>query len=60
VAAGEQRNGSTLIMAYHCLLRAVEIGRKIKETDEIVERIAALEAQDGERGSETGRAAWRR
>lgn len=47
--------GSVLFQGFNVLLRAVEVERKIREQDEVIERIEALEAQD----SEARRAAWR-
>ena len=43
VAAGEVENGAILFMGYNTLLRAVEVGRKVKDQDELEARIAELE-----------------
>lgn len=39
----ETKLGTVLFMGYNTLLRAVEVGRKVKETDELEERLDALE-----------------
>jgi hypothetical protein len=43
VAAGTVENGAILFMGYNTLLRAVEVGRKVKDQDDLEVRIAELE-----------------
>jgi hypothetical protein len=57
VAAGTVENGAILFMGYNTLLRAVEVGRKVKDQDELDARIAELEGYASKRD---GRGqAWR-
>jgi hypothetical protein len=49
--------GSVLFMGFNVLLRAIEVERKIREQDDILERLEALEAMEPETG---GRSSWRR
>jgi hypothetical protein len=35
--------GAVIFQGFHCLLRAVEVERKVRELDELEERIAAME-----------------
>jgi hypothetical protein len=57
VAAGEVENGAILFMGYNTLLRAVEVGRKVKDQDELEARLAELEGY-AERRNGRG-VAWR-
>lgn len=57
VAAGEVESGAILFMGYNTLLRAVEVGRKVKDQDELEARIAELEGY-AERRNRSG-VAWR-
>ncbi len=41
----ERSTGATMFMGFNVLLRAVEIARKIKEQDEVLARLEALEEQ---------------
>ena len=43
VADGSVERGAILFMGYNTLLRAVEVGRKVKDQDELEVRIAELE-----------------
>jgi hypothetical protein len=43
----DKGKGAVVLQGYNTLLRAVEVERKIKETDEQEERIAALERKFG-------------
>jgi hypothetical protein len=55
VADGTVENGAIQFMGYNTLLRAVEIGRKIKDQDDLEMRISELEGYVGQR-DESGRA----
>jgi len=37
------------LQGYNTLLRAIELERKIRETEELEERLAALEREEGSR-----------
>ena len=57
VADGTVTTGAVLFMGFNTLLRAVEVGRKIREQDEIISRLDALEAAEA---TEAQGRAWRR
>ena len=56
VADGTVQSGAVLFMGYNVLLRACEVGRKIREADELEARISQLEAYAGDMKGQ----AWRR
>jgi hypothetical protein len=56
VADGSVGSGAVLFMGYNTLLRAVEVGRKIKDQDELERRISELETYAGTEGKVT---TWR-
>jgi hypothetical protein len=53
----ERGRGAVLAQLYGVLLRALELERKIRETDELLERLEALEAAQGARNG--GARTWR-
>jgi hypothetical protein len=57
VADGTVEHGAVVFMGYNTLLRAVDIGRKIKEQDDLAARITELEGYAEHRVGRGG--AWR-
>ena len=51
----ERGVGAVAFQGLNTLLKAIEIERKIKETEELEERLAALESQDTGGGRAWGR-----
>jgi hypothetical protein len=55
--AVERGIGAVLFQGYNTLLKAVEVGRKLREQEELEERLQALEAmQEGQKGGKRWRA----
>jgi hypothetical protein len=43
----ERSIGAVVFQGFNVLLKAVEVERKVKETDELLERVKLLEAEQG-------------
>lgn len=56
----ERSTGSVMFQGFNTLLRAFEVERKIKETDELEPRLIEIEQMVGEHNGSTGRSSWRR
>lgn len=54
----ERGVGAVLFQGYNCLLKAVEVERKIREQEEILERIEGLERDAEERQPKGGKRGW--
>jgi hypothetical protein len=55
----DRSDGAVMLQGYRVLKDLVELGRKVKETDELLERVAVLE-RGREREQEKGARPWQR
>jgi hypothetical protein len=60
VLTGQVETGRAAVAGqlYNALLRAIETTRKIREQEEVLARLDALETRQSLQGSEPGRARW--
>jgi hypothetical protein len=54
----ERGRGAVVFQGWNCLLKAVEVERKVKETDELLDRLERLEASQGSL-AQNGARTWR-